>query len=77
MFFSKLARILAVIAFVVGLLSALLGTAAVMGSWGSDEIVRYFTPGKGIDRGIYAVLFAVALGTLAEIGFSVHRWSTV
>jgi hypothetical protein len=57
MFFSKSARILAVIAIVVGLLSVLLGTAAV--------------------TGIYAVLFAVALGTLAEISVSLHRWSTV
>jgi hypothetical protein len=37
---------------------------------------RYFgisTPGREIDHGIYTVLFAIALGTLAEINFSIRK----
>ena len=29
--------------------------------------------GASIDRGIYAILFAIALGTLAEISFSLRK----
>ena len=74
MFFTKFARILAIVALVLGLLVLLLGVSAVtFGQWGPDEVARYGSPWKNIDRGIYTILFAVALGTLAEISFQIKR----
>jgi len=77
MFFSKLARILAIVAFVLGLLSALPGIYAATGLMGPDGLARYVgkSPERVTDRGIYTALFAVALGTLAEISFSMRTWA--
>src|SRR4030095_10676449 len=74
MFFTKTARILAIVAFVLGLLGLLLGISAVtFGHWGPDEVTRYGSPWRNIDRGIYTILFAIALGTLAEISISLRK----
>ncbi len=75
MFFSKSAQIVAMVTLVFGLLSLLSGISAMTWHWGPDEVARYGSPGKNIDRGIYTILFAVALGTLAEISFSMRKWS--
>jgi len=78
MFFSKSARILAILAFVFGLLSILNGLL-VLGIEPKEARVLYLgskSPGQVIDRGIYTILFAVALGTLAEISFSMRKGST-
>jgi len=75
MFFSKLARILAIAALVLGISEILIGLAAVAGSWTPDEIARYGgkSLGLAIDRGIYMMLSAAALGTVAEISLSKRK----
>ena len=69
MIFSNLARLLAIAAVVLGLLSVVLGTGALMGFLDVAAQARYVgrSPGKMIDWGIYTILVGVALGTLAEI----------
>jgi hypothetical protein len=75
MIFSNLARLLAIAAFVLGLLSVLQGIA--MGFFDEAALVRYGgrSPGRAIDWGFYTILAAVALGTLAEISFSMRKLS--
>jgi hypothetical protein len=75
MVFSKLARLLAIACLVLGLLSLTFGLSVATGALGPyDEVVaRYGTSGRAIDRGIYTILVAVALGTLAEISFSLRK----
>lgn len=77
MFFSKLARFIAFAALMIGLfifLFALLPLVA--GSyWGPDELARFGKLGKQLDWGIYAFVFAAALGTLAEISFSLRAYA--
>jgi hypothetical protein len=80
MIFSNLARILAVLVFIDGLSRILTGLSIANELLGPYEemLARYTTypsSGKLIDRGIYGTLVAVALGTLAEISFSIRKWS--
>jgi hypothetical protein len=75
MIFSNLARLLAIAAVVLGLLSVLLGTGAVMGFLDEVAQARYAgrSPGRAIDWGIYTILAGVALGTLSEISFTLRK----
>lgn len=78
MFFTHVCRIVAVLALIGGALQIIMGFTIVSGTFGpaQEALHRYSgaaTTGAMIDRGIYAFMFAVALGTLAEIGFSVRR----
>jgi hypothetical protein len=76
MIFSKLARLIAVVAFVLGLLTLAFGIYAAAGFMGPDDLVRYLgsaTAAKRIEMGIYEILFAMVLGTLAEINFSIRK----
>jgi hypothetical protein len=75
MFFSKLARLIAIVAFVLGLFGILLGIAIAMELVGPYEaaLARYtgsLSSGQVIVGGIFTIVIAVALGTLAEISFS-------
>jgi hypothetical protein len=78
MFFSSLTRVIAIAAFFIGLCLVLLGfgiAAEFLGPY-KAALARYAvfsSPGQLIDRGSYAILFALTLGTLAEISFSVRR----
>lgn len=81
MIFTHLARLLAIIALVFGLSRILLGLAIATELVGRYEVAlaRYTTApssGQVIDRGIYIILFAIGLGTLAEISFSLRKGST-
>ncbi len=75
MFFSHVARVIAVLALVLGILQVLIGLS-IANEWmglSAVDLGRYTgaaTTGEVIDRGIYAILGAVALGTLAEIGLA-------
>ena len=76
MIFSHFARIIAIAAFVVGLYGVLIGAAAAMGFLDEAAKAGLLGPlGQAIDLGIwiFTVLFAVLLGTLAEISFSMRK----
>ena len=78
MFFSHGARVIAVLGLIFGALQVLMGFAIANG-WGGigeDDLSRYTTApttGAVIDRGIYMILAAFALGTLAEIGLAARK----
>lgn len=81
MFFTQLARIVAILLFVAAVSRVLLGLAIAWGYLGpyDEALARYTTAsttGKLIDSGLYRILIAIALGTLAEISFSVRKGST-
>jgi hypothetical protein len=75
MFFSHVARVIAVLVLVLGAFQVLLGFS-IANEWmgmSAADLGRYTTAattGKVIDRGIYGILGAVALGTFAEIGLA-------
>jgi hypothetical protein len=79
MFFTKLARLFAVVAFVFGIARLLIGLAIAVGVIGPYEaaLARYAghasSSGQVIDSAIYVIVAAVALGTLAEIGRAIHK----
>jgi hypothetical protein len=78
MFFTKAARIIAIVAIVLGLLRVLVGNYVAFHKPEGRDLVqsRYLgssTSGQAIDQGIYIILFAMALGTLAEISFQIKR----
>ena len=69
--FSHTARVIAIIALLFGLMSTALGLVGEEGA-----LARYtskLSPAQVADRGINTILFAVALGTLAEISFSLRK----
>ncbi len=80
MFFTKIARALAWIGFLLGL--AILGLA-IFGGTQPDYIVfaeRYLgTPntGEAVERAIRIILISIALGVLAEIGTALSRLTVV
>lgn len=73
MFFAKLARIVAALALGFGLLRALIGfyVASIEPKEAREYArARYIgsqSAGQAIDQGIYTIIFAVTLGTLAGI----------
>ncbi len=75
MFFSRLAWLLAIGAFVIGILSVLLGAAAAMDLLDEASRARYVgrPPDQVIIGGLYMIFASVALGTLAEISLSMRR----
>jgi hypothetical protein len=78
MFFTHLGRVVAILALVAGIWSITLGVMIATESLGpyADALARYAprksSSGEVIDRGIYTVLFAIALGILTEISRSVR-----
>ncbi|NEH44359.1 hypothetical protein GR215_21135 [Rhizobium leguminosarum] len=79
MIFTNLAKIAAWLALVVGAFQLVLGFGIASEFFGPyDAALARYAPGAAnsgdvIDRGLFSVLFAIALGALAEIGFSVRR----
>lgn len=78
MLFSHSARIIAALGLIIGALQVLMGFAIASGWGGIDpaNLGRYTTApttGALIDRGIDKILFALALGTLAEIGLASRK----
>jgi hypothetical protein len=64
MFFSRLAVLLAILAFVIGVLSVLLRTAVTMDLLDEATRARYVSrsPEQAIYGGLYVILASVALG---------------
>jgi hypothetical protein len=74
--FIKLARILAILALVMGVCHVLLGFAVAEGFISPGALARYTTSsstGALIDRGIYTLLIAVAFGALVEIKQAIDK----
>src|SRR5262245_61380208 len=70
MFFTRIAMGLAILAFVSGAFQVAMGIGIASGTIGEEALHRYTsstTAGAAIDKGFYVLVFAVALGTLAEI----------
>ncbi|WP_107675387.1 hypothetical protein [Agrobacterium sp. LAD9] len=79
MFFSHLARILAALAFLVGIYKIGLGISIAQ-EWllpYEEALARYAPGAKGsgalIDRGFYTLIVAVVLGALAEVSFRLRQ----
>ena len=78
MFFTKLGRVIATLAVVVGLLQLVMGIilAAQDPEAGKLASMRYTevkSAGLLIDQSLYICVFAVVLGTLVEISVSLRR----
>jgi hypothetical protein len=77
MFFTRMTWVAAFAALVFGVLQILIGVGIAQGMIGiEDALNRYSSPlpsGTHIDQGVYKILFAIALGTLAEISFAARR----
>lgn len=72
-FFSWAARIVAIIILALSVLRAGMALSLVNAPQETKEyVLRGKTTGSEIDRGIYGILVAIALGTLAEISFSLR-----
>lgn len=70
MFFAHLTRIVAVLCLVFGLAQVVLGVLIANGTIGPYDVAlaRYTnasSSGEVIDQGVYTIIFALVLGTLA------------
>ena len=78
MLYTRLGRIVAVLALIAGIWDLFWGLSFALGWTDAASFTRYATPSLGkssgqvIDRGIYTVHFAIALGILTEISRSVR-----
>lgn len=75
MIFSKGARLMATVVILWGVGNALLGLAFASGMLvvPSDSGLKFSPSGQMIDKGIYAVLVGLAVGTLAEIALALEK----
>jgi len=78
MLFTNLGRVVAFLALLSGILHVAGGLMIAAGVLGPEQaaLARYFgksTTGAVIDRSLYAILFAIALGILTEISRSVRK----
>ena len=79
MIFTNLARLTAFLGTAYGALRVLMGVS-IAEEWilpYREALERYApgskTSGELIDKGIYTILIAVVIGTLAEISLSLHK----
>ncbi|MBB2832389.1 UNVERIFIED_ORG: hypothetical protein GGD51_002518 [Rhizobium esperanzae] len=75
MIFTILAKIVAWLALVLGAFQLLIGLGSATGFLDPSALQRYApgpSSGKVIDHALYQIIFAIALGTLAEISRSVR-----
>jgi len=79
MIFTHVCRLVAILALLLGVLTALLGLGIAAGYIGPYEaaMARFArwasSSGQVVDSGLYTILLAIGLGTLAEIGLSVRK----
>jgi hypothetical protein len=78
MIFSKGTRLIAIAVVFWGVVNALLGVGFATGVLvvPPNTGLKFSPAGQMIDKGIYAVLAGLALGTLAEIALAVRKGST-
>ena len=80
MFFTKLGRIIAALAFALGLLEIAIGVGVATGVIVEPEPGRYLggrTSGESIDGGFYRVIFAIIVGIITDISRSVAKGNPV
>lgn len=77
MFFTRLARIIAFAALVLGAVRIGTAIATANGAFGPEAMARYLpgaaSPGEAIDKGALYIVGAIALGTLAEISARLQK----
>ena len=79
MFFTFCGRLVAVLAIVIGVLGIAIGffVAGLDGAAYQEALARYLptssSSGEAIDKGIYRLIFGIALGTLTEISYTLRR----
>ena len=77
MFFTRLGRIVAVLALIFGIWNVYGGVVIATGLLTPEEaLARYFPSKSSIDTvidGIYVVIFGIALGILTEIRYALER----
>lgn len=78
MFFTRTARIIAYLVFIVGILNVIVGLGYASGiieqaPLATGDPAPPLRTGPMIDKGIYMAAAALALGTLAEIGMVLSR----
>ena len=76
MFFSRLARGLALLALIAGAIEFTLGFGVASGNVGEWALSRYTTAsssGELLDRSTVTIVIALALGTLGEIGLAIGK----
>jgi hypothetical protein len=78
MLFTRLGRVVAVLALIVGIFHVAFGLLVATGFFTPEEVAlaRPFgnkTSGQVIDRGFYAILFSIALGILTEINYGIRK----
>jgi hypothetical protein len=76
MFFTYCARIAAMLLSMLGAWNVAVGFGVVVTSVGPHEVAEltpYSMTGQLIGNGIYAIAFAVALGTLGEISLTLRK----
>lgn len=73
MIYTKAAKVISAIAFVVGAISVVSGFLVVFGV-AETETARFLgSSGKAIDRGFYCIFAAVLLGVISEISCSIKN----
>ncbi|TGS84867.1 hypothetical protein EN817_22430 [Mesorhizobium sp. M3A.F.Ca.ET.174.01.1.1] len=73
MLFTYSARIVSVLALVLGVLQLVLVFALADEPDGWADYLGRASPAAVFERGIYAILLSIALGTLSEISLSLRR----
>lgn len=78
MFFTRIARVVAYLVFILGVLNVIGGFGYASGFIEQAPLPNGDTPppirtGPMIDKGIYMAAAALALGTLAEMGMRLSR----
>jgi len=79
MIFSRLAKAVAYLALVAGAMQIVIGFGVATETFGPyEQALARYAPGAAnsgvvITRGIYAILFAIGLGTLSEISASLRN----
>jgi len=74
MFYTKLGRVVAALAFGLGLLGIVVGFSLAAET--SQAYLGTKTSGEWIDRGIYMTVFGVIVGVLTDISDSVAELRT-
>lgn len=74
--YTKIVAVVAVLIFIFGVISIIMGLSVTLGILVEPEPGRYLgssTSGEAIDQGIYRIIFALVIGMLVKISNSVEK----